>query len=116
MSRDGYSYLDDSQSFAYDRDTDSYCPRKENITDGYLFTYGHDYQKELRDFYKLSGATPIIPRFALGNWWSRYHPYTQEEYQKLIEDFEQRQIPISVSVIDTDWHREDDVPAKYGSP
>lgn len=116
MSKDGYSYFDDSSSFIYDKKNDKYCPRSNDSVDGYLFTYGHAYQKELQDFYELTGKTPLIPRFALGNWWSRYHPYTQEEYKKLVETFEQKKIPISVSVIDTDWHREDDVPAKYGSP
>lgn len=115
MSKDGYSYLDDSNSFIYNKENDNFLPRQKGIVDGYLFTYGRNYQKELQDFYQLSGKVPLIPRFALGNWWSRYHPYSQLEYQKLIERFEKERIPISVSVIDTDWHKED-IPAKYGSP
>ena len=27
--------------------------------------------------YAVSGPTPVLPRWALGNWWSRYHPYTR---------------------------------------
>lgn len=46
----------------------------------------------------------MLPAYALGNWWSRYHRYTQEEYQALIERFEEEQVPFSVSVIDMDWH------------
>lgn len=115
MSKDGYSYLDDSNSFIYDEKEDKYIPRSQDQVDGYLFTYGHNYQEELKDFYSLTGKTPLIPRFALGNWWSRYHPYSQEEYMELIKKFETKKIPINVSVIDTDWHRED-IPAKYGSP
>lgn len=115
MSRDGYSYLDDSNSFVYEEKDNKFVTRRNNIIDGYLFIYGLDYQRELQDFYKLTGPTPLIPRFALGNWWSRYYPYTQNEYQKLIEKFDQKRIPISVSVLDMDWHRTDDVPAKYGS-
>lgn len=115
MSKDGYSYLNDSNSFIYDEKEDKYIPRSQEQVDGYLFTYGHNYQEELKDFYSLTGKTPLIPRFALGNWWSRYHPYSQEEYMKLIRKFESKRIPINVSVIDTDWHRED-IPAKYGSP
>ncbi|MCT3409033.1 glycoside hydrolase family 31 protein [Lactobacillus helveticus] len=115
MSKDGYSYLDDSNSFIYDEKEDKYIPRSQDQVDGYLFTYGHNYQEELKDFYSLTGKMPLIPRFALGNWWSRYHPYSQEEYMELIKKFETKKIPINVSVIDTDWHRED-IPAKYGSP
>lgn len=115
MSKDGYSYLDDSNSFIYDEKEDKYVTRSQEQVDGYLFTYGHSYQIELKDFYSLTGKTPLIPRFALGNWWSRYHPYSQEEYMDLIKKFEAKKVPINVSVIDTDWHRED-IPAKYGSP
>lgn len=115
MSKDGYSYLDDSNSFVYDKQNDEFLPREDGIIDGYLFTYGRSYQKQLQDFYKLSGKSPLIPRFALGNWWSRYHPYSQTEYKELIEKFDAEKIPINVSVIDTDWHKED-IPSKYGSP
>lgn len=114
MSKDGYSYLDDSKSFIYIKDTDSYVPRANKVTDGYFFCYGRDYQATLSDFYKLTGPTPMIPRFALGNWWSRFYPYTQDEYKKLMQRFDNKKIPISVSIIDTDWHRHD-IPQKYGS-
>lgn len=115
MSKDGYSYLDDSSSFVYDQEQDNYLPRDEEQIDGYLFTYGRNYQKELKDFYSLTGKTPLVPRFALGNWWSRYHPYSQKEYMDLIEKFEEKDIPINVSVIDMDWHKVK-IPEKYGSP
>lgn len=115
MSRDGYSYLDDSDSFLYIKENNSFSIRPNTeIIDGYLFTYGHAYQKELTDFYHLTGFTPLIPRFALGNWWSRYHAYSEAEYIDLMKKFKTERIPINVSVIDTDWHREN-IPAKYGS-
>jgi len=40
----------------------------------------------------------------LGNWWSRYWEYTQQEVMNLVEDFERHQIPLSVFIIDMDWH------------
>ena len=61
------------------------------------------------------GKTPLLPRYALGNWWSRYHRYTEAEYKELIERFEAEKLPFSVAVIDMDWHLVDDVPEKYGS-
>jgi alpha-glucosidase (family GH31 glycosyl hydrolase) len=51
----------------------------------------------------------------LGNWWSRYHRYTEKEYVELVERFEREKIPFSVAVIDMDWHLVDDVDPKYGS-
>jgi hypothetical protein len=49
--------------------------------------YGHDYGC-LRDFNRVSGAVPMIPRFVLGNWWSRYWEYSQEELTQLMQEFE----------------------------
>ena len=114
MSKDGYSYLDDSKSFIYIKGSDSFISRSNSVVDGYFFCYGRDYQATLTDFYNLTGPTPLIPRFALGNWWSRFYPYTQDGYRKLMEKFDDKKIPIGVSVIDTDWHKTD-IPRKYGS-
>jgi alpha-glucosidase (family GH31 glycosyl hydrolase) len=41
-------------------------------SDLYLFAYGLDYRAALKAFYTVSGKTPLVPRWALGNWWSRY--------------------------------------------
>ena len=38
-------------------------------------------------FYRLTGPQPLLPRFALGNWWSRYHPYSADEYLALMDRF-----------------------------
>ena len=60
------------------------------------------------------GIRRCCPRFALGNWWSRYHPYTAQEYIELMTRFESEGIPFSVSVLDMDWHVVD-VDPSYGS-
>ena len=70
----------------------------------YVFLYGKRFEEGLRAFYQLSGSTPLLPRFALGNWWSRFWPYTQQEYLELMDRFDQECLPISVSVLDMDWH------------
>lgn len=72
--------------------------------DIYFFGYGRDYLVCLRDFYRLTGDTPLLPRFALGNWWSRYHRYSEESYLALMDRFQAEGIPFSVAVIDMDWH------------
>lgn len=114
MSRDGYTYLDDSSAFVYQEESDSFVARKNSVVDGYLFCYGRDYQATLKAFYKLTGPAPLLPRFALGNWWSRYYQYTQASYQTLMENFDRREIPINVAVLDMDWHKVK-IPQKYGS-
>lgn len=109
LSRDGAAIMDDSKTLVLLPDgsvspRDEYLGRKENGTDKYVFAYGHDYKGALRDFYRLTGRTPLIPRFTLGNWWSRYKAYTQEEYLTLMNRFTESEIPVTVATIDMDWH------------
>ena len=103
VSREGFSVLDDSESVILTEDS-QFLPRACQEQDLYFFGYGRDYAACLRDFYRLSGQTPMLPRYALGNWWSRYHEYTEESYLKLMDLFEEADIPLSVAVIDMDWH------------
>ncbi|BDZ29684.1 glycoside hydrolase family 31 protein [Lactiplantibacillus sp. WILCCON 0030] len=112
MSKDGISVLDDSKSFTLMGA--QVVPRQTVETDLYYFAYGRDYQTTLKVYYQLTGLPPLIPRFALGNWWSRFYRYTQREYLDLMTKFDQRQVPISVAVLDMDWHPTK-IPAKYGS-
>ena len=98
----GASVLDDSKSLLINPDG-SISARPESI-DRYWFAYGQDYLAELRDFFKLTGEVPLIPKFALGNWWSRYRAYTQDEYRAVMKKFIDRKIPVTVATIDMDWH------------
>lgn len=113
ISRFGYSVIDDSKSMVLD-DDGWVAVRQGEGKDIYFFGYGHDYLECLKDFYHLTGGTPMLPRFALGNWWSRYYPYTEESYLALMDRFEREEIPFTVAVIDMDWHLVD-VDPKYGS-
>ena len=113
LSRGGFTVLDDSCT-ALLTDDQWIKPRTHNCFDLYFWGYGHDYIDCLRDFYRLSGQTPLLPRFTFGNWWSRYHKYTEESYLALMEEFQTRDIPFSVAVIDMDWHLTD-IPKQYGS-
>lgn len=113
VSKSGFSVIDDSKSLLIAEDG-WVEPRKKDVVDMYFLGYGRDYLGCLKDFYHLCGSTPLIPRFALGNWWSRYYKYTEAEYKELIKRFEEEKVPFSVSVIDMDWHLVDINP-KYGS-
>jgi alpha-glucosidase (family GH31 glycosyl hydrolase) len=113
LSRNGFSILDDSRSFIIG-DDGWISPRSGECIDIYFFGYGREYLNCLRDFFKLCGETPMLPRYALGNWWSRFYPYSETSYKALIEKFEKEEIPFSVAVLDMDWHITD-VDPKYGS-
>lgn len=113
MSRDGFTVLDDSAAALLDAEQWLYPKDRESI-DLYFFGYGHDYLRCLRDFYRLSGMPPLLPRFAMGNWWSRFYRYTEESYLALMERFREEKLPFSVAVIDMDWHLTE-LPPQYGS-
>ncbi|KAA8817078.1 alpha-glucosidase [Bifidobacterium callitrichos] len=125
ISRDGWAVIDDSKSnIIVEADEvdgkrnpfGSWVePRTNGETDLYFFGYGHRYIEAVHDFYRLTGPTPLLPRWALGNWWSRYYRYTQESYLNLMDRFKREGIPFTTSVIDMDWHLVDDVDPKYGS-
>ena len=100
---EGYAVLDDSRSMGMDAEGRLF-PRTYAGTDLYFFGYGRDYKGCIRDFLRLSGRVPVVPRFALGNFWSRFYPYTQDEYKQLMETFREHGIPLSVSVLDMNWH------------
>lgn len=113
MSRGGFSVMDDSQAMLIEEDG-WVRPRGKDATDLYFFAYGRDFLACLRDYCALCGRVPMLPRWALGNWWSRFRPYSDTGYLELIEHFESEGIPLSVSVIDMDWHKTQ-VDPEYGS-
>ena len=113
IGKNGFSLLDDSRSLVLTEDGWVETRQGEG-TDLYFWGYGHDYKEALKDFFFLCGSSPMIPRYALGNWWSRFYPYTQESYLQLMDRFQKEEIPFSVCVIDMDWHVTD-IDPKYGS-
>ncbi len=103
MSTNGVAVVDDSLSLTINPDG-TLSERKGSKTDEYYFAYNHDYRACLKDFFSLCGEVPLVPRYCLGNWWSRYKAYTQQEYIDLMNKFVEKEIPITVATIDMDWH------------
>ena len=103
MSRNGFSVIDDSASLVFE-ENGWVRPAPKGHKDIYFLSYGRDYLGTLDVFYQLTGKTPMLPRYALGNWWSRYFKYSQESYLALLRRFREEGIPISVGVLDMDWH------------
>ena len=113
ISRSGVAVFDDSNSLIFD-EYGMIAERPHSESDLYYFAYGHNYRLALRDLYRVSGESPLIPRYALGNWWSRYRAYSDKEYKKLIMRFGEKKIPFSVATLDMDWHIVNGIPSKYG--
>ena len=114
LARDGITMLDDSASFLFEEDgwIGTRSSGRRDIT---IFAYGRDFDAAVAAFYAVSGCPSLLPRWALGNWWSRYHPYSATSYLELMDRFEEERIPLSVAVIDMDWHRVGSVPSRFGN-
>ena len=113
ISKNGFAILDDSSSFALDEEDNPILREGEGF-DFYYFGFGRKYFKALKAYFHLTGQPPLLPRYALGNWWSRYWKYSEETYLELMDTFQEQEVPLSVSVIDMDWHITD-VPERFGS-
>jgi alpha-glucosidase (family GH31 glycosyl hydrolase) len=107
LSRDGWVLVDDSQRPLFDAsDWPWVMPRSDSTQqDWYFFGYGHEYKKALQDFVQVAGRIPMPPRFAFGVWWSKYWAYTDQEFKQLVHEFETRDVPLDVLVVDMDWHQ-----------
>ena len=85
-----------------ERSTDAWMV-EEHALDLYLVACDHDYDLLVREVLALTGRAPLPPRWTFGLWHSRYYPYTEESALELIDEYEARDIPLDVFVVDTDW-------------
>ena len=113
ITEKGAYLLDDSKAMLID-ENGMFTPRTVGASDYYAFAYGKNYRETINAFYKISSPVPIVPRFALGVWWSRYHAYTQQEYLDLMQRFADEEIPLTVATVDMDWHWVKDIDKKFG--
>ena len=105
---DGVAEIDDSASFLLNED--GTVKKREGGVDKYILAFGNDYLGGLKEYYALTGYPPLLPMYALSNWWSRYHRYSADEYLALMDKFESHDVPLTVATIDMDWHRVGSVP------
>ena len=103
VSRSGIAVLDYTHSSVLKQDGMITKQRNDSL-DIYVFAYGKDYRAAVQAYYMICGNTPLIPRFAFGNWWSRYYAYTEEEYLNILDRMEERDVPLTVATVDMDWH------------
>jgi alpha-glucosidase (family GH31 glycosyl hydrolase) len=104
VSRSGWSVVNDSKTLVFDENGWLVLRTNKKSLDLYFFGYGGDIPALLGDYTRIAGEIPMIPRYILGNWWSRYWAYTQDELKSLMQEFQKRDIPLSVCIIDMDWH------------
>ncbi len=104
---DFFFVFDDSNTILYDEYSNVY-KRIDGNKDFYLFAYSNDLNEVFHDYFTLTGNPAFIPRYSLGNWWSRDIPYSDEHIIPLMNKFRMNSIPISVFLFDKDWSFKDD--------
>ncbi|MBQ8815577.1 MAG: DUF5110 domain-containing protein [Lachnospiraceae bacterium] len=112
MDSSGRSFFDDSETALFAPDG-TLTSRRPGTADVYYICCQRDYGETLKDFYRITGRPPMLPRYALGNWWSRYYAYTSDSYLALLDRFAAEDVPFSMAVLDMDWHVTD-IDPKYG--
>lgn len=101
-SLDGFTSLDDSKSSII-LENGQFKSRENSQIDMYVFLYNKDFYYCLSDYFNLTGYPPMIPRYALGNWWSKNEFYSDFDISHLVGKFETNNIPISVLILN-DWY------------
>ena len=109
LSRAGWTVVDDSERHVFVPVETHWknwveCRPDGDRLDLYLFAYGHEYTKALKDYTRVAGDIPLPPKYTFGYWWSRYWQYSDNELRDLVETMRSLDIPLDVLIIDMDWH------------
>ncbi len=105
LSRDGWFLLDNSQTPLLTTDWVQARPANAG-TDWYLFGYGSDYHAALRSLAAVGGPVPLPRKYALGVWYSRYWPYSSDDFRNIVGEYAQHDFPLDNMVLDMGWHKD----------
>ena len=69
----------------------------------YQVIFGESWTDLISNYTTLTGKQPLIPRWALGNFSSRFGYHSQAEVEKTIRKFEEDKIPVDAIILDLYW-------------
>lgn len=69
----------------------------------YQVIVGDSWTDLVTNYTDLTGKQPLLPRWALGNFSSRFGYHNQDEVENTIKKFEQNQIPVDAIILDLYW-------------
>ncbi len=69
----------------------------------YQVIVGDSWTDLVSKYTDLTGKQPLLPRWALGNFSSRFGYHSQEEVENTIKKFEQNNIPVDAIILDLYW-------------
>lgn len=105
-SLDGFATIDDSKSSII-LENGTFKKSDNSGIDIYVFLYNKDFYYCLNDYFMLTGYPPLIPRYALGNWWNKNELYNEFDIAHLVKKFEDNNIPLSLLTLNK-WQNDND--------
>jgi len=69
----------------------------------YQVIVGDDWEELVGNYVSLTGFQPLIPRWALGNFSSRFGYHSQKETIETIDKFFEEEIPVDAVILDLYW-------------
>ena len=69
----------------------------------YQVIVGDNWTDLVANYTDLTGKQPLLPRWALGNFSSRFGYHSQEEVENTIKKFEQNNVPVDAIILDLYW-------------
>ncbi|MBF7072691.1 DUF5110 domain-containing protein [Glaciecola sp. MH2013] len=69
----------------------------------YIVSSGATYAEMVKNFVDITGKQPLPPRWALGNYASRFGYKSQQQALETIEKFEKEDFPVDAIVLDLYW-------------
>lgn len=73
----------------------------------YQIIVGDYWEEVVENYVDLTGKQPMLPRWALGNFSSRFGYHSQEEVEMTIEKFKEEKIPVDAIILDLYWFGKD---------
>jgi alpha-glucosidase (family GH31 glycosyl hydrolase) len=73
----------------------------------YQIIVGESWYDILDNYTDLTGKQPMLPRWALGNFSSRFGYHTQKETIETIDKFREEEIPVDAIILDLYWFGKD---------
>lgn len=69
----------------------------------YQVIVGESWYDIMNNYTRLTGKQPMLPRWALGNFSSRFGYHSQEEVEMTIDKFKEEEIPVDAIILDLYW-------------
>ncbi|NLP56825.1 TIM-barrel domain-containing protein [Lutibacter sp. B1] len=73
----------------------------------YQVITGDNWEDLINNYTNLTGKQPMIPRWALGNFSSRFGYHSQEEMVNTVSKFFEEEIPVDAVILDLYWFGKD---------